>query len=172
MPGAFALILLLALPLLTGLSVAPPSALAALPEQAAASLNSPAWMVIENQGQYPARLRYCGRGPGLSCFFAPDSIYLAGLPDCRPELSQSGPGRLVKFEPLGMAPDVTLRPQEPLPGRVNYLQGADAQNWRRDLPTYQAVLYQEAYPGIDLKFYGAGNQLEYDIVIRPGGDPG
>ena len=38
------------------------------------------------------------------------------------------------------------------------------------MPSYGAVLYREAYPGIDLKFYGNGRQLEYDLIVRPGAD--
>ena len=49
--------------------------------------------------------------------------------------------------------------------------GNDPQNWHTQIPTYKAVLYREAYPGIDLKFYGTQQQLEYDIVVRPGSDP-
>ena len=37
-------------------------------------------------------------------------------------------------------------------------------------PAYGAVLYREAYPGIDLKFYGNGRELEYDLIVRPGAD--
>jgi hypothetical protein len=33
------------------------------------------------------------------------------------------------------------------------------------------VVYAKAYSGIDLKFYGQGRQLEYDIVVQPGADP-
>ena len=34
------------------------------------------------------------------------------------------------------------------------------------------MVYQEAYKGIDLKFYGNGREMEYDIVVKPGADPG
>ena len=33
------------------------------------------------------------------------------------------------------------------------------------------MAYREAYKGIDLKFYGDGRQLEYDIIVKPGADP-
>ena len=46
------------------------------------------------------------------------------------------------------------------------------QKWYTNLPSYLAVLYREAYPGVDLKFYGTGRQLEYDIIVKPGADPG
>ena len=55
--------------------------------------------------------------------------------------------------------------------KVNYIIGNDPKKWRTDVPTYQAVVYREAYKGIDLKFYGDGRQLEYDIIVKPGADP-
>ncbi|MBU4447208.1 MAG: SBBP repeat-containing protein, partial [Proteobacteria bacterium] len=54
--------------------------------------------------------------------------------------------------------------------RFNYLLGKDQSRWQRDVPSYGAVLYREAYPGIDLKFYGNGRELEYDLIVRPGAD--
>lgn len=60
---------------------------------------------------------------------------------------------------------------EPLPGKVNYFIGNDPKKWRTDIPTYGAVAYREVYEGIDIKYYGQGRQLEYDIIVRPGADP-
>ena len=54
--------------------------------------------------------------------------------------------------------------------RVNYFIGADPAQWQRDIPTYFAVLYQDVYPNIDLKIYGTERKVEYDWIIRPGGE--
>src|SRR2546425_8473822 len=59
-----------------------------------------------------------------------------------------------------------------LPGKVNYFIGNDAAKWRTNVPTYARVHYQDLYPGIDLIYYGNPRQLEYDLVVRPGADPG
>ena len=64
-------------------------------------------------------------------------------------------------------PPVSLDPQE---AKFNYFFGRDRQQWRTDVPSYGAVLYPEAYPGIDLKFYGCGRELEYDVIVKPGAD--
>src|SRR5205814_2409450 len=58
-----------------------------------------------------------------------------------------------------------------LPGKSNYLLGNDPSRWRTNVPTYRKVKYQDAYPGIDLVFYGNQRQLEYDFVVAPGADP-
>jgi hypothetical protein len=58
-----------------------------------------------------------------------------------------------------------------LPGRVNYLVGADPARWVRAVPTFAAARYPEAWPGIDLVLRGSGAAPEYDLVVHPGGDP-
>ncbi|MCG2772559.1 MAG: SBBP repeat-containing protein [Desulfobacterales bacterium] len=79
---------------------------------------------------------------------------------------------VVRMQPVGMNQGVKVRPLAPQEHRVNYFRGSDPQRWLTDLPTYQAVLYEEAYKGIDLKFYGNQRHMEYDVVVKPGADPG
>lgn len=64
-----------------------------------------------------------------------------------------------------------ILPLEPQAARVNYLSGADRSTWRTGLPTFSRLRAQELYPGIDVLYYGAARHLEYDFVVRPGGDP-
>ena len=78
---------------------------------------------------------------------------------------------IVRIKPVGLKKGVTISPLELTGHRVNYFIGNDPQKWRTNIPTYQAVIYESAYAGIDLKFYGQGRQLEYDIVVQPGADP-
>jgi len=54
--------------------------------------------------------------------------------------------------------------------KVNYLIGNDKSEWRSNIQTSRAVLYKELYPNIDLKVYGMENQIEYDFVVKPGGE--
>ncbi len=53
----------------------------------------------------------------------------------------------------------------------NYFIGNDPSLWFTDALNYKAVLYSALYPGIDLKFYGDGQEMEYDFIISPGSDP-
>ena len=57
------------------------------------------------------------------------------------------------------------------PGKLNYLIGNDQSKWRRNVSAYSQVRYFNAYPGIDLVYYGNQKQLEYDFVIAPGTSP-
>src|SRR4051795_5874054 len=72
---------------------------------------------------------------------------------------------------VGARRDISSRGEALLPGKVNSYIGNDRRQWRIGLPTYGAVRYANAYPGIDLRYHGREGQLEYDYVLRPGADP-
>ena len=38
------------------------------------------------------------------------------------------------------------------------------------IPNYNAIVYEEIYSGIDLKYYGNGSRMEYDFIVEPGAD--
>ncbi len=61
---------------------------------------------------------------------------------------------------------------ERLPGKSNYFIGKDPRNWRTKVPNFAKVKYKNAYPGIDLIYYGNQRQLEYDFVVAPGANSG
>ena len=54
----------------------------------------------------------------------------------------------------------------------SYFVGNDPAKWVTGVPNFARVRYQELYPGVDLVFYGNQRQLEYDLVVAPGTDPG
>ena len=41
----------------------------------------------------------------------------------------------------------------------------------RAFPTYERVRYHDAWPGIDVDYYGNRGRLEYDFRLAPGADP-
>jgi len=43
--------------------------------------------------------------------------------------------------------------------------------WKLNISTAKAVLYRDIYRNIDLKVYGKIKQVEYDWIVKPGGDP-
>ena len=40
-----------------------------------------------------------------------------------------------------------------------------------EAPTYRRVRLANAYPNVDVVFYGQEHRVEYDVVVEPGGDP-
>ncbi len=78
---------------------------------------------------------------------------------------------VVRISLEGTNSDVTTVGLEELPGKVNYFIGNDPKKWRKDIPTYARVKYDNVYPGIDLVHYGNQGQLEHDFIVAPGADP-
>ena len=127
-----------------------------------------------NVGQANAAAHYLSRGPGYAVFVAPSEAVLALAP--RPS-GRGTPGLVVppvavRMRLSGGRPDAVLAPGPALPGRVNYLRGADPRQWRVNVPTHGSVTARQVYPGIDAVFYGSPSDLEYDFVVAPGADPG
>lgn len=58
-----------------------------------------------------------------------------------------------------------------LPGTANYFLGNDPSKWHSGVSRYARVSYQDVYPGVNLAFYGAQRQLEFDFVVAPGANP-
>jgi hypothetical protein len=113
------------------------------------------------------RIKFYSHRGDCSFWFTPRGLIL-NLP---PEKTGASQGSVIQLTPLGLQPQVQLIPLNPLAGKVNYFIGNDPGKRRTNIPTYRAVLYREAYPGIDLKFYGDGRQLEYDVIVKPGAEP-
>jgi len=61
-------------------------------------------------------------------------------------------------------------PKDDTEHKVNYFIGSDESKWQTNIQTSRAVLYKELYPNIDLKVYGVEKQIEYDFVVKPGGE--
>jgi hypothetical protein len=146
-----------------------------------------------NQGQADRRVKFLSRGPGYTLFLTQNEAVLALR-----KLSQDSKaaGRLGETSKMGgqahsitysqskaaAGPVLAMRfaganPRsiatgvDRLPGKSNYFIGNDPTKWRTGVPNYARVKYENAYPGVDLVYYGNQGQLEYDFVIAPGIDP-
>jgi gliding motility-associated-like protein len=56
------------------------------------------------------------------------------------------------------------------PGYVNYIIGKDPSKWTQNVKVYQAVLYKNVYPNIDIRYYSENGRLKYDLIVNPGGN--
>jgi hypothetical protein len=72
---------------------------------------------------------------------------------------------------VGANQDPDVRGHDVTEYYCNYFIGNDPNRWFTDVPNYECVMYDDVYPGIDLKYYSEGNRLEYDFVVSPFGDP-
>ncbi|MFQ5500371.1 MAG: hypothetical protein ACE5FH_11945, partial [Candidatus Zixiibacteriota bacterium] len=76
----------------------------------------------------------------------------------------------IKASFIGANPNPQIVGLEELEYKCNYFIGNDPNKWHTDVPNYSAVVYEQVYDGIDLKYYGNGKQMEYDFIVSPGAD--
>jgi gliding motility-associated-like protein len=72
---------------------------------------------------------------------------------------------------LGADTNPVIIPDKALPSYNNYFIGNDPSQWAPDCKIYQAVTYQNIYPGIDIRYYTSNGQLKYDVIVHPGANP-
>ena len=122
-----------------------------------------------NVGQTDDRVRFFARGHGYSLFLSDKEATVSlqrydksGKVETRSAIRMKLDGASDHAEVTGEADNGS---------RSNYFLGNDPSQWRTDVPNYGRVKYGSIYDGIDLVYYGTGQQLEYDFVVRPGHDP-
>jgi hypothetical protein len=136
-----------------------------------------------NLGQIDGQVKFLTRGPGYTMFLtANEAVIALSGPQARERNERhlvppgAEPREPVSQTVLRMSfPGANRKPRvegrNELPGKANYFRGKDPAKWRSNVPTFAQVHYQDVYPDIDLVYYGNQRELEYDFVVRPGGDP-
>ena len=135
-----------------------------------------------NEGQAPQDVRAVARVPGMTLAIAPNEwkfrIGHAGpRPDAQgrrfgqdplPATQDGSAYANLTMRLLGGKPDASVRFEDPLGGRVNYLIGSDRSKWIRNAGLFGGIRVIDAYPGIDVRMYGTDRLLEYDVLVKPG----
>ncbi len=145
-----------------------------------------------NLGQTDSEVKFLARGAGYTVFLTPsEAVLVLRSPQTSDQTPAPVVARLdrrargqreretrpqraatvVRLGLVGANPDPGVVGLEPLSGKANYFTGNDPQKWRTGIPTYAKVRYRDVYPGVDVVYYGAQQQLEYDFVVAPGADP-
>lgn len=130
-----------------------------------------------NEGQSDQPVRFLARGRGYTVLLTPQEAALV-LPAAAAERPESPPRRghthirsLIRLQFAGAQSPSAIVGNSLLSAKSNYFIGNDPKQWRRNIPNYREVRYRDLYPGVDAVFHGAGRQLEYDFIVRPGADP-
>ena len=136
-----------------------------------------------NDGQADSQVKYLARGRGYTLFLTSSEAVLSLAVPQKEHQTEPAPTRRgeIKSHPLSMAAvsmklvHTTAQPrvagEDTLPGVTNYLIGNDPKKWRTSIPRYSRVHCRNVYPGIDLAFYGAQKNLEFDFLVSPGASP-
>ncbi len=136
-----------------------------------------------NLGQSNKPVKFLSRGQGYTLFLTGDEAVLSlrrspalnpdrpaalKLADFKPSNQNSA---VLRMKLVGANASAAVSGSDEQEGKSNYFIGNDPSQWRTNVSNYSEVRYQEAYPGIDLVYYGNQQQLEYDFVVAPGADP-
>src|SRR5579859_327394 len=137
-----------------------------------------------NQGQSDKQVKFLSRGQGYTLFLTGDEAVLslrrapAEMSD-RDKLARLAPAAfkatdlnsaVLRMKLVGANTSSTASGTSEQEGKSNYFIGNDPSQWRTNVANYSQVRYREAYPGVDLVYYGNQQQLEYDFVVAPGAD--
>src|SRR3569833_65658 len=114
-----------------------------------------------NLGQSDPAVVFVSRGRGYTLFVTPREAVLRVRETATP----------IRLRWVDASASAQNRADTPKSGERHVLHGADPAAWRRHIPAYARVRYAQLYPGIDLVYYGARGDLEYDWVLAPGADP-
>jgi len=61
--------------------------------------------------------------------------------------------------------------ENPLTGTANFFVGSDLSKWYTNITTCGSIVYQNLYPGIDLRYNGTTGTLKREFVVAPGANP-
>jgi gliding motility-associated-like protein len=64
----------------------------------------------------------------------------------------------------------TIVGDKPLNTANNYFIGNDPSKWASDCKIFQAVTYQNLYPGVDVRYYTNSGKMKYDIIVKEDAD--
>lgn len=118
---------------------------------------------VPNKGQLPRHVLFYASSRGVQFFFLQRSVRL---------VFHSGSRDVAELSFAGQMPSgATVSAEKPIGGRVNYFLSNDPAKWRTGIPTYASIVYRNAFPDIDLRFYFVGGVLEYDVIVQAGGAP-
>ena len=106
---------------------------------------------------------------GLSGVEGPHNLVPSGV-EGRHHQPDSIESIAIKANFVGSNPNPRMVGLGEMEYKCNYFIGNDPNEWHTDVPNYEAIVYEDIYSGIDLKYYGNGKQMEYDFIVSPGAD--
>jgi photosystem II stability/assembly factor-like uncharacterized protein len=130
-----------------------------------------------NCGQTDSQVRFLSRGSGYNLYLTAKEAVMEFRSPTNPSLdaqrhsaNANQQSSAVRMKLVGANAGARIVAIDELPGKSSYFIGNDPKKWLTNVPNYSRVKYQNAYPGVDVVFYGNQRQLEYDFIVAPGAD--
>jgi hypothetical protein len=137
---------------------------------------------IPNIGQADQSIRFLGQGTNGAIYFAKDVINFL-FPLISKTDAFDHPSNIfgntqekltnenVRLLFLNTNKNTEILGDELLEGKFNYFIGNDSNQWKKGIPTYAALKYDELYTGVDLYISGSTGDYKSTFEIQPGADP-
>jgi hypothetical protein len=117
-----------------------------------------------NDGQSAPHVRFVARGAAYDTLLSDRGAEIVvGRP--------SGRVAVIGIRVADQRAPVAPEGASPLPGKANYLVGADPGGHIVGVDTFARVEYRSVLRGVDLVYYGTQGRLEFDLIVAPGSDP-
>ncbi|XZN92083.1 MAG: SBBP repeat-containing protein [Microcoleus sp.] len=126
---------------------------------------------IANAGQTDPNVKFQVKGAGHSIYFTPNEITFTAFQKPNEPGNAATTSSIVRSSLANSNPNPTISGLEKLPGFANFILGEDSSQWRTDVPTFNGVVYQNVYQGIDRVFQGTEGQLKSEFLVAPFADP-
>jgi hypothetical protein len=160
-------------------------------QEPAESAESGALLFIPNAGQWPDSIRYAARSDNCNWWFTDNGFYAhftaasdmtsgdgtldtMAIDACGrlfPVAAQIECKKVLLGTRFSGTPEVgTVCGVSPAEARFSFYYGNESSGRAEALRSYYELFYYGLYPGVNLRFYGNDNELEYDLILQPGAD--
>lgn len=124
---------------------------------------------IKNAGQKDSHVRYYAQTKKYMLWATDNGLVFDSVLD--PQKDGITPERdISRLNFPGANTGIEIHPEVETDYRVNYLIGNDPSAWLTDLPASESIIYKNLFDNIDLRIYGRESRIEYDWIIKPGGE--
>jgi hypothetical protein len=155
----------------------------------ARSETTPGPVFIENKNQWDPVYQYAAQVGGTKMFLQSGSFIYYFMDEGRvQELHERGheaqanegtaidanepiKGHRVQMEFKGSKQNIIPIPSGKSSTYYNFFLGGDTCRWASQAFGYNGVTYSSLYKEVDLNVYASGNNIKYDLIVAPQGDP-
>ncbi|PIR03176.1 MAG: hypothetical protein COV60_01725, partial [Candidatus Magasanikbacteria bacterium CG11_big_fil_rev_8_21_14_0_20_43_7] len=120
---------------------------------------------ITNEGQLRPEVQYYYRGAGTSVYFEKNKIIYSKAYGSDETVTYS---YIEEFANANQTTTVTAKKESE--ARVNYFLGS-AEDWKTNIPTYQELVYENIYDGVDVQYRFSDSGIKSDIIVRADANP-
>lgn len=131
------------------------------------TIGSPSY--IKNVGQWDKHIQYLAKTPNMDVWVTDKGIVYDAYSYNKQGKQVVRKGTVLSMNFNSSTPLATMS-EDINPAVFNFYRGKES-NWRENVPSYNKVLLQEVYKGIDAVLLFDETKPRYDFIIKPGANP-